>query len=270
MVYVLSIILGLVQALTEFLPISSSAHLILFRAWLDFDFVDGLTFDVALHVGTLLAVIVYFHRDIRDLITGFVTGITNRDPGNVSQRLVWYVIAACVPAAIAGLFLEDIIEIHLRNPAVIVVTLVLGGALFQLAEKFTSQQRVYEDMTLRSALVIGLAQTLALVPGVSRSGITIATGMVVRFKREEAARFSFLMSAPLLAGAGAKKAIDLSGHEMMDGEMAVLLAGVVTSALAGWFVIRMLLGILRRYGLGVFAWYRYALAAVVAVYLWVL
>jgi undecaprenyl-diphosphatase len=261
-------ILGLIQALTEFLPISSSAHLILARAWLDFDIVDGLTFDVALHVGTLIAIVVYFHKDIAMLTRGLVHSITRRDlAGDSEQRLAWYVAAACVPAAIAGLFLESAIETYVRNPSVIVVTLILGGLLFIVVEKLAVHKRDLTQLTFTGAMVVGLMQTLALIPGVSRSGITIAMGMTQKLQRAEAARFSFLMSAPLLLGAGLKKGIDLAGYQLVPGEEKVLLIGTVTAAVAGWVVIRFLLRFLREHGLQVFAYYRFLLAAVVVVYL---
>ncbi len=268
MIYILSIILGIVQALTEFLPISSSAHLILFRAWLDFNFVDGLTFDVALHVGTLIAIVVYFHKDIAALTRGLLASVSHRNlAGDADQRLAWYVVAACVPAALAGVFLETAIETYVRNPSVIIVTLVLGGFLFLIVEKKVTHTLDLTRLTFRGAILIGLVQTLALIPGVSRSGITIAVGMTQKLKREQAARFSFLMSAPLLFGAGVKKALDLRGYALQEGEIAVILIGLATSALVGWVVIRFLLTFLRNHGLGVFAYYRFALAAVVAVYL---
>jgi undecaprenyl-diphosphatase len=268
MIYTLSMILGLIQALTEFLPISSSAHLILARAWLDFDIVDGLTFDVALHVGTLIAIVVYFHKDIAMLTRGLVHSLTRRDlAGDSEQRLAWYVAAACVPAAIAGLFLETAIETYVRNPSVIVVTLILGGLLFLVVEKLAAHTRDLAQLTFTGAMVVGLMQTLALIPGVSRSGITIAMGMTQKLQRAEAARFSFLMSAPLLLGAGVKKGIDLAGYQLAPGEEKVLLVGTATAAIAGWVVIRFLLGFLRNHGLHIFAYYRFALAAVVVVYL---
>lgn len=268
MIYLMSVILGAIQALTEFLPISSSAHLILARGLMDFDIVDGLTFDVALHVGTLVAIVVYFHKDIAMLTRGLVHSFTQRDlSGDPEQRLAWYVAAACVPAALAGLFLETAIETYVRNPSVIVVTLILGGFLFIVVEKFVVHKLDLTQLTFTGAMVVGLAQTLALIPGVSRSGITIAIGMTQKLQRAEAARFSFLMSAPLLLGAGIKKGLDLRHYAMVPGEEAVLLIGLITSAVLGWVVIRFLIGFLRNHGLGVFAYYRFALAAVVAVYL---
>jgi len=268
MIILLAVVLGIIQALTEFLPISSSGHLLLARAAMDFDMVDGLTFDVAVHVGTLAAIVLYFHRDIAAVIRGFVHSITKRDPKDLEQRLAWDVIIACIPAGIVGYFFETQIENWFRHPAVVVVTLTLGALLFFAVEKWTKPTLTAEKMTLGSALFMGTMQTLALIPGVSRSGITICSGMMRGYRREEAARFSFVMASPLLAGAGLKKGLDMVGQPLPDGELTLLFVGLATSAIAGWLVIRFLIAFLRKYRLNGFAWYRLALAAAVAVYLW--
>ena len=268
MIYLLAIILGLIQALTEFLPISSSGHLILARGVLDFGFVDGLTFDVGLHVGTLLAVLIYFRSDIAGLIRGFLSTFRGLDfRGNADQRLAWYIIAASFPAAVAGFLLEDQIEYYVRNPMVIVFTLVIGGLLFLLAERTTKQKNEMRSLSFGGAFFVGIAQAVALIPGVSRSGITIIAGMTQGLKRAEAARYSFLLGSPALAGAGLKKGLDMSGQQFTTAEYLVLLAGIVSSAVAGWFVIRFLLRFLQNHRLDVFAYYRFVLAAVVLVWL---
>jgi undecaprenyl-diphosphatase len=268
MVYFLAFILGLIQALTEFLPISSSAHLILARGVLDFGFADGLTFDVGLHVGTLLAVIVYFHRDIASLIRGFLSTFRRVDfRGNADQRLAWFIVFASIPAAFFGFFFEDQIELYFRHPNVTVFTLAIGGVLFLVAERFTRQVNSMSSLSFRGAMLIGLAQAVALIPGVSRSGITIITGMSQKLRRAEAARFSFLLGAPALAGAGVKKGLDMSGQQFTGGEYAVLAIGLVTAAVSGWLVIRFLLRFLQNHRLDVFAYYRFALAAAIAVWL---
>ncbi len=268
MVYVLAVILGLIQALTEFLPVSSSAHLILARGVLDFGFADGLTFDVGLHVGTLIAVLVYFRSDIAGLIRGFLSTFRGVDfKGNTDQRLAWYIIFASVPAACAGFFFESQIENYFRNPNVIVFTLVIGGILFLVAERFTKHKNEMSTLSLKGALLVGVAQATALIPGVSRSGITIITGMTQGLKRAEAARFSFLLGTPALAGAGLKKGLDMGGQEFAGGDYAVLFIGLVTAALSGWLVIKFLLRFLRKHRLDVFAYYRFALAAVIVAWL---
>ena len=264
MTYLYSFLLGLIQALTEFLPVSSSGHLLISRRAFNFDVIDGLTFDVALHVGTLVAIVVYFRADIARVIRGAVALIAKRDWKNDEQRLAGLVIIGCIPAGIVGLFLENAIEVYLRNPSVVVVTLILGGVLFLVVERFARGTRDVAKMTLTDALAIGFAQTLALVPGVSRSGITIVTGLGRGISRHEAARYSFLMAAPLLAAAGALKAFDLGGQSLGGEQYGVLVVGVITSALAGWLVIRFLLAFLRKHTLNAFAYYRFVVALVLA------
>lgn len=267
-IVLLAVILGIIQAVTEFLPISSSAHLILARAALDFDVVDGLTFDVAVHIGTLLAIVVYFWGDLRSLARGFLLSFSrgngNDDPAG---RLSWYVIAACIPAGLVGVFFETAIELYFRHASVIVVTLVAGALLFLWVEKRFRHDGDMHALTLWQAVAVGAAQTLALIPGVSRSGITISVGMMCGLRRDQAARFSFLMASPLMLGAGLKKSLDLVGQPLMPGELTALLVGIATSAIAGWLVIRFLLNFLRRHGLHMFAYYRLVLAVVVLAFL---
>lgn len=269
-VVILAVILGIVQAVTEFLPISSSAHLILARAALDFDVVDGLTFDVAVHIGTLIAIVVYFWGDLRALARGFLSSIARKgDKDDPSGRLAWYVLAACIPAGIVGLFFEQAIELYFRHPSVIVVTLVVGAIMFLWVERRFRHEGDMHTLTLWQSVSIGAAQTLALIPGVSRSGITISVGMMCGLRRDQAARFSFLMASPLMLGAGLKKSLDLMGQPLMPGELTALLVGIATSAIAGWLVIRFLLSFLRQHGLHMFAYYRIALAVAVFVFLMV-
>jgi undecaprenyl-diphosphatase len=199
----MSFILGLVQALTEFLPVSSSAHLILARTWMDFDIADGLTFDVALHLGTLTAMVIYFWRDLVALARGLVNTLLRRpDP---MGRVAWYVAAACIPAALVGYRYESVIDTYFRHPAVIVVTLIVGALLFFWVEKKFRHDGPMQSLTIGRALAIGGAQALAFIPGVSRSGITIVTAMMCGLRRDEAARFSFLLATPITFGACLKK-----------------------------------------------------------------
>ncbi len=264
---VLAVILGIIQAVTEFLPISSSAHLILARAALDFDIVDGLTFDVAVHVGTLIAIVVYFWGDLRWLARGFFASLSGRGNGDPASRFAWYVIAACVPAGLVGAFFEKDIELYFRHPSVIVVTLLVGAFVFLWVERRFRHDGEMQTLTLWRSVAIGAAQTLALIPGVSRSGVTIVVGMMCGLRRDQAARFSFLMASPLMLGAGLKKSLDLVGQPLVPGELTALFIGVATSAVAGWLVVRFLLNFLRHRGLDVFAYYRIALALAVLVFL---
>lgn len=262
-------LLGVIQALTEFLPISSSAHLILFREWLGFDALDGLTFDVALHIGTVLALIFYFNRDLRRLAGGFVKSLRQPDlRTDTAQRLAWFIIIGTIPAAVLGALFADMIEQVFRNPPVIVVTLVVGGVLFIVVERVCRPQGDVDSVTLRTSLLIGLAQSLALIPGVSRSGITIVAGMGLNLRRSEAARFSFLLSVPIMIGAGTKKALELGQLSLSTEGVLLLLTGTITSAVAGWIVIKYLLKFLQNHKLDVFGYYRFALA--VAILLWLI
>jgi undecaprenyl-diphosphatase len=259
----MAFVLGLVQALTEFLPVSSSAHLILARAWMNFPIADGLTFDVALHLGTLIAIVVYFWRDLVALARGFVKSIVRRpDP---MSRMAWYVIVACIPASVVGFVYEKQITEYLRHPAVTVVTLIVGALVFLWVEKRFRHDAPMEKLTLRRAIAIGCAQVLSLVPGISRSGSTIVAGMMCGLRRDEAARFSFLLAAPITFGAVLKKSLDLlgSGTPIPHDEKVALVVGILTSGIGGWLVIRFLLSFLRKHGLQVFAWYRIALALIV-------
>jgi undecaprenyl-diphosphatase len=277
----MAFILGLIQALTEFLPVSSSAHLILARTWMDFPIADGLTFDVALHLGTLIAIIVYFWRDLVALARGAFGLIVGR-PGPAAPatvegapasrrmgRTAFYLVIACLPAAFVGYKYETAIETYFRHPAVIVVTLVLGALAFFWVEKKFRHDRPMDSLTLGRALLIGCAQTLALVPGISRSGSTIVAGMMCGLRRDEAARFSFLLATPITFGAVLKKSMDLfgSGTAIPHDEKIALIVGILTSGIGGWLVIRFLLNFLRQHSLNVFAWYRIALAGVVALFL---
>lgn len=265
--FIRAFILGVVQAITEFLPISSSAHLILFREWLGFNSIDGLTFDVALHVGTVIALVAYFHKDIRWLLAGFVSSFGRWGEAGAQQRIPFYIILASIPAAAAGFFLDDTIENTFRNPTVIMITLVAGGVLFLLAERMARQEKTLEQLTLAGAMFIGVAQSIALIPGVSRSGITIIAGMSQRLQRAESARFSFLLSIPVMVGAGGLKALGLRNLSLDAHQLSLLAVGTLTSALAGWLVIRLLLRFLRRHGLTGFACYRFALAGVILIWL---
>ena len=180
---------------------------------------------------------------------------------------MWFIAAGSIPAAVLGLFFEEAIELYFRHPSVIVFTLVAGGALFLAAERLAKQERDMTTLSLWGSLLIGVAQAVALIPGVSRSGITIVAGMTQRLRRAEAARFSFLLGTPALLGAGLKKGLDLSAQHLSAEGLTVLFVGTATSAVAGWVVIRFLLAFLRGHRLDVFAYYRFVLAAGVAAYL---
>ncbi|MBP2681308.1 MAG: Undecaprenyl-diphosphatase [Candidatus Krumholzibacteriota bacterium] len=236
----------------------------LLRDWIGLDSVDGLTFDVALHVGTLAAVLAYFERDLRSLFAGWKESFAlPRSRWELRHRLSWYILIATLPAMGVGALLEGALLEVLRSPSVAVVTLVIGGMLFLVFEKYSEKSRTMEQLTLSGCLLIGFAQAVALIPGVSRSGIAILAGLALKLTRAEAARFAFLLGAPILVVAGAKDAIDAWGQHFSLQQFGVFGVGVLTAAVFGWFTIKYLLRFLNKHGLGVFAYYRFVLAGIV-------
>jgi undecaprenyl-diphosphatase len=265
-----AIVLGVVQGLAEFLPISSSAHLILVP-WL-FGWEDpGLAFDVALHWGTLVAVLVVFWRDWIRLIRAGAQSILDRRIGqDPDRRLFWALVVSSVPAAVAGKLLNEWAKDALRAPLLIAVTMSVMGIALGLADRYGAKRRGEGDMRIPEALGIGVAQAFALVPGVSRSGSTITVGLLFGFTRDSVARFSFLMSTPIIFGAGVLE-FPAMLREMREGtsnvSVAALTAGLIASAVVGVIVIRWLLAWLRTRTYDVFVVYR-LLVAVLIVALW--
>lgn len=254
-------VLAIVQGITEFLPISSSAHLAL-TPWL-FGWADqGLEFDIALHFGTLFSVLIYFFRDwVRILANGF--GMTQfsllgPDPTlDRNPRMLWYLIAATVPAGLAGLLFKDWIESSLRSPYVMGTMLIVVGLIMWAAERFAKHERTMNEMNLKDCLFIGCAQMLALVPGTSRSGITMTAGLFRNLDRATAARFSFLLSTPIVAAAALKGLVDLRKHGALNAELLPSLGiGIAVTALTGCFVIAVLLKFLRSNSVLPFVVYR--------------
>ena len=262
-----AILLGVVQGLTEFLPVSSSGHLLLGQYFLGVDQDRfGLPFDVALHLGTLLAVIAFFWRDLLRMARAFVRS-RGRNLTDPDERLAYLILASTIPAALIGFFLEDFFETTVRSPWVVVFNLVLVGILFIVAEAVGSRSRQADKLRFAEAVGIGLAQAAALVPGVSRSGATITLGLFLGLRREEAARFSFLMSVPIIAGAGSLQLAEAVSEGMDASEAVMFGAGFVSSAVVGYLAIKFFLSFVAHHSLRAFAYYRFALAAVVAVLL---
>jgi len=261
-----AIILGIIQGITEFLPISSSAHLILFPWMFGWQgtLVDSLNFDVALHAGTLVAIVAYFWRDWLDLFKDFFQGLKNGTWKTGNGRLVWFIAIATVPAGILGLKFEHVVEESFRNPLLIATSLVVISIVMWAVDRYSKQTGALDRMTFGHSLFIGFAQALALVPGVSRSGITIIAGLVTGYTRESAARFSFLLSTPVIVGAALLK---LRKLHLAQGEAFPFLVGVAFSAVVGYVSIKFLLQYLNRHSLNLFVGYRIALAAIV-VLLW--
>ena len=262
-------ILGIVQGLTEFLPISSSAHLILVPKLLGWNdpFIDSAAFDVMLHMGTLVALLVYFWRDLIEILGAGLASIRDRRIGDDPQRrLAWLLVVSVIPAAILGAGLESFFDQAFREHYQWIALFVLIGAtLLWLGERRGTQTRGLDGMVLRDAVTIGVAQALALFPGTSRSGITIAAGLLLGLKREAAARFSFLMAVPVIAGAGIWKARTLVGASLGGTQVNELIVGIVTSAIFGFIAIAFLLRFLRTNPTTVFIAYRIVFAVVIVV-----
>lgn len=253
------ITLALIQGLTEFLPVSSSAHLILgsrVMGWED----QGLVFDVATHLGTLLAVLVYFRVELLALLRA-CTSKVHSGAASHDRSMVFYLALASIPALAVGALAHDLVEYHLRDVRVIAVTTLVFGLVLWWADSVGKRVKTMAGMTLRPALLIGLAQSLALVPGVSRSGITITAGRYLGFGPEAAARFSFLLAIPVTGAAGAYGALKVAlGGASIDWPQFFLAAGF--AALAGWACIALFLALLQRVGLLPFILYRLALGIV--------
>jgi len=255
------IVLAIVQGLTEFLPISSSGHLVLVPylvEWTD----QGLAFDVAVHFGSLLAVVVFFRDDIAGLLPGGVK-LLGGDMRSPQAYMALAIGLSTLPAAVAGLLFASYIETNLRDPSVIVYTLAGYGILMAAADRLARRDRSMTDVRIRDALIIGVAQALALVPGTSRSGITITAGRLLGFERQDAARFSFLLSAPVILLATVYKGgeLVLSDASVAWGELAL---GVLVSAVVAYLSIEFFMRFVSRIGLAPFAIYRLALAALIA------
>jgi undecaprenyl-diphosphatase len=250
------LVLAVIQGLTEFLPVSSSAHLILgsrLFGWQD----QGLVFDVATHTGTLLAVLFYFRRMLADILKAWLKPVTS--PAQARERqLGQYLLLASIPVILVGALTGGLVEAHLRDVRIIAVTTLVFGVLLWLADAFFSSTRKLEEMAARPALTIGIAQVLALIPGASRSGVTITAGRMLGFGAEDAARFSFLLAIPVISAAGVYGVLRMVRHAAGIDWTQFGLA-VAASALAGWICIAAFLALLRRIGLLPFVVYRLAL-----------
>ena len=257
-----AIALGIIQGLSEFLPISSSAHLALapwFFGWED----PGLAFDVALHFGTLLAVLWYFRMEWLTLIKAAFGIVTTGRVETPEKRKVVYLIIATIPGAIGGLLLQSRAESAFRDPQLIAIALIVMGLILWAVDRSVDQRRVLGEMRWIDSLLIGLAQVIALIPGVSRSGSTITSARGLRFDRESAAEFSFLMSMPIIAAA-----VVIEGPKALheSGFSNELMSGILASAISGWLAISILMRYVSKHSYGIFAFYRVVLGiAVLAV-----
>jgi undecaprenyl-diphosphatase len=275
-----SIILGLIQGATEFIPVSSSAHLVIVP-WL-FGWTNpaltSLPFDMALHLGTLLAVLIYFAQDWIRITRAWFQSVFERRIGNdPDRRLAWWVVIGTIPGGIAGVLFESKIDALFHQPGVpiaslsmIIMALIIAvvGSLLWLADRMARHIKSVNDITIKETLLIGLAQALAIFPGVSRSGSTITTGLALGLKREAAAKYSFLLSAPIIAGAGLKSLYEIySGMKtgaIASGDLVLFPVGLVAAAISGYLCIRFLMNYLQKHSTNVFVYYRWGLALLVA------
>jgi undecaprenyl-diphosphatase len=266
-----AILIGIVQGLTEFLPVSSSAHLIVLPRALGWDdeLINSSTFVVMLHMGTLGALLVFFWRDVLKLTAAFVALLRERSFGDDPDRkLSLVLLLTIIPAALFGLVFEGQIEGFFYDAVMVIpFILVAGAAMLWLAERIGTRTRDLNESNFGDAAVIGLAQALALFPGISRSGITIAAGLARGLKREAAARFAFLMGIPIIAGAGIWKARNVVAGEAGEVDIVVLAAGVIAAFISGWLAIGFMLRYLRNHSMGIFIAYRLVAAAVFLVLL---
>ena len=266
-----AIVIGIVQGLTEFLPVSSSAHIILLPRVLGWDdaLINSSAFVVMLHMGTLAALLLYFWRDVLDLLSAFVALVRERSfDDDPDRKLALVLLLTIIPAALFGLVFEGWIDAFFYDAVIVIpVILVVGAGILWLAERFGTRDRGLRQAEYADAAFIGVAQALALFPGISRSGITIAAGLFRGLKREAAARFAFLMGIPIIAGAGLWKTREIVSGDAGEVDIAVLLAGVTAAAISGWLAIGFLLRYLRDHSTGIFIAYRLVAAAVFLVLL---
>ncbi len=262
------IFLAIIQGIAEFLPISSSAHLIIFRDLFGIgagivteDF--ALAFDIALHFGTLLAIAIYFFNDFWHMIIKGLTKGTKDKEG----KMLWYIIAATIPAAIVGTLFEDVIENAIRsNYILIAIALITMGVIIYLVDKKTKQSNNLEKMSMKDAFIIGCSQIFALIPGFSRSGTTIATGRFLKLNREDAAKFSFYLSAPIVAGAVILSLFKSATITAITSNLSIFIIGVLVAFMSGLLCIEFLLRYIKKNDFKIFMWYRILLGIIIIVY----
>jgi len=258
MTFFQSIVLGIIQGASEFLPISSSGHLVLvpyFFSW-DIDPQEAFIFNILVQVATLSAVIIYYWKDLVSILKAFILGIVRKKPfDDINSRLGWYLIIATVPAGLAAVLFKETFEKAFSDPRSAAFFLLVTSLLLITGELLGKRIRKLESLTWLDSLIIGIFQTLALFPGISRSGSTIAGGLVMKFDRSASARLSFLMAVPVMSAAGLLALIDLVQSPELLSNIPVYLAGFLTSAIVGYFAIRWFIGYLSRQSLYIFAGY---------------
>lgn len=257
-----SIILGIVQGLTEFLPISSSGHLILTREILGEQDFYGLAYDAVLQFATTIAIIVYFKKDIYNLIKVFFKIIQKKETHKKDVILFYSILVGTIPALLIGLFLEDYMDTIFRNSLLVVITLLLGSLVMLFAEKFSKKISVKQELSIKKSVLIGFFQSLALIPGMSRSGMTISGGLFLGLNREESTRFAFLLAFPILIGSGLKKVFDLYKEGLIIEIGSAIIVGSITAFIVGLLAIHFLINYLKKNTLLIFVWYRIILAII--------
>jgi len=258
MTIIQAIILGIVQGLTEFLPISSSAHLVLVPYWFNWDLStdQAFVFNILVQMGTLIAVIIYFSKDLIKIIQEFIKGlITKKLFENSESRLGWFIILATIPGGLAGLLLKDQVEVIFISPLVVVGFLIFTALLMAIAERLGKKMRELEKMTALDAIIIGIFQAAAIFPGISRSGTTISGSLFRNFTRKAAARFSFILSIPIMLAAGVIGVVDLFQLPSLTEFLPIMLIGFVVSGLVGYFAISWLMKFLAKRPLYTFSIY---------------
>ena len=254
-------VLGAVQGVTEFLPVSSTGHLIILENYLGISQKTfGLSFDASLHLGTFLAVFIFFFRDFSKIIPAWFSTLKNQKIENFDQKLSWMIVLGTIPAAILGIIFNNLIETAFRSTILVAVVLILGSAVFLAAEILGKKKIKLERFGYLGSFIVGLGQAVALIPGISRSGITISFGMLGNLTRKDAARFAFLLSAPIILGAGGKKflevAVSFSQGKIPFSEVQFFLVGIVTAAIFGFLTIKYFMRFLQKGSLYPFIFYR--------------
>jgi undecaprenyl-diphosphatase len=262
--FINAIIFGIVQGLTEFLPVSSTGHLVILHELIKIPIINELAFDVMLHLGTFLAIFWFFRKEIFQLFFGWLKSLQGKK--NKEGNLSWMIIIGTVPAVFFGLLWNDIIEEKLRSPIYVIIMLVLIGLLFILVEKKFKQNNNLNNLNWKKSLYIGSAQAIALIPGTSRSGITIIAGLTVGLKREEALKYSFLLSMPVILGAAITKIPLLFTSGITVSEYTLLMVSFLATFISGLIAIKYFLQYSRRYSLNIFAYYRFILALILLFY----
>jgi undecaprenyl-diphosphatase len=255
-----AVLLGIIQGATEFIPVSSSGHLVLVPALLGWA-PPGLAYDAFLHLATLIAVIAYFWRDIVDLVVAWCHSWGHLTAMAPRERMAWLLIVSAIPGAILGYFLNDAVSAKFESPRFAGIMLLVTGLLLVGSEQVGRRVRDLDHLKLSDALWMGLAQGLAIAPGLSRSGATVSAGLLCGLRRDEAARFSFLMGIPIILGAGGMQVLKLTQGDLQSLGLGVFVAGFVAAAVAGYLAIRVLLNYVRSHSLRPFAYYCFVIGA---------